>query len=145
MPFELITLLGSVMIGFLTALVSLRMKLAAQTQKHLMQAAGLQKKMWADAREHGLKDRGFAWTRRLIALMAVFAIIVFPKLVAVWMPDVNVTLGWTEWKPGFLFITEGRNVIEWKVATGLVLTPLDTHLVSAIVGLYFGGSIMKNA
>jgi|TARA_R100001244_G_scaffold65640_2_gene54232 hypothetical protein len=145
MPFELITLLGSVIIGFLTALVGLRMKLAAQTQKHLMQAAGLQKEMWADAREYGLKDKGFAWTRRLIALMAVFAIILLPKLVAVWMPDINVTLGWTEWKPGFLFFTEGRNVIEWKVATGLVLTPLDTHLVSAIVGLYFGGSIMKNA
>ena len=145
MPFELITLLGSVIIGFLTALVGLRMKLAAQTQKHLMQAAGLQKEMWADAREYGLKDKGFAWTRRLIALMSVFAIILLPKLVAVWMPDINVTLGWTEWKPGFLFFTEGRNVIEWKVATGLVLTPLDTHLVSAIVGLYFGGSIMKNA
>ena len=96
MPFELITLLGSVIIGFLTALVGLRMKLAAQTQKHLMQAAGLQKEMWADAREYGLKDKGFAWTRRLIALMAVFAIILLPKLVAVWMPDINVTLGWTE-------------------------------------------------
>lgn len=145
MPFELITLLSSTLIGFLTALVGLRMKLAAQTQKHLMQSAGLQKEMWADAREYGLKDKGFAWTRRLIALMSVFAIILLPKLVAVWMPDINVTLGWTEWKPGFLFFTEGRNVIEWKAVTGFVLTPLDTHLVSAIVGLYFGGSIMKNA
>jgi len=25
------------------------------------------------------------------------------------------------------------------------LTPLDTHLVSAIVGLYFGASMVKNA
>jgi len=27
--------------------------------------------------------------------------------------------------------------------TGMVITPLDTHLVSAIVGLYFGGSLVK--
>jgi len=28
---------------------------------------------------------------------------------------------------------------------GLVITPLDTHLVSAITGLYFGASMVKNA
>jgi hypothetical protein len=26
---------------------------------------------------------------------------------------------------------------------GIVITPLDTHLMSAIVGLYFGGSLVK--
>jgi hypothetical protein len=26
---------------------------------------------------------------------------------------------------------------------GVVITPLDTHLMSAIVGLYFGGSLVK--
>ena len=26
---------------------------------------------------------------------------------------------------------------------GIVITPLDTNLVSAIVGLYFGGSLVK--
>jgi hypothetical protein len=36
-------------------------------------------------------------------------------------------------------------VVEWKQLKGLVITPLDTHLVSAIVGLYFGASIVKNA
>ena len=27
--------------------------------------------------------------------------------------------------------------------TSLIITPLDTHLMSAIVGLYFGGSLVK--
>jgi hypothetical protein len=26
---------------------------------------------------------------------------------------------------------------------GVVITPLDTHLMSAIIGLYFGGSLVK--
>ena len=27
--------------------------------------------------------------------------------------------------------------------SGLVITPLDTNLVGAIVGMYFGGSLVK--
>jgi len=30
-----------------------------------------------------------------------------------------------------------------KIHNGVVITPLDTHLMSAIVGLYFGGSLVK--
>ena len=41
--------------------------------------------------DHGLKDKGFAWTRRIIALVSVLAIVVLPKLVAVYYPDVDVT------------------------------------------------------
>ena len=37
--------------------------------------------------------------------------------------------------------TEGKEVLTWHVAKGFVITPLDTHLVSAIIGLYFGGSL----
>ncbi len=29
-------------------------------------------------------------------------------------------------------------------SNSLVITPLDTNLVSAIIGLYFGGSLVKN-
>ena len=61
----------------------------------------------------GLKDKGFAWTRRIIALSSVFAIVVFPKLVAVYYPDVLVTVGYTQWKQGFLFFTEGRELFDW--------------------------------
>ena len=47
-------------------------------------------------------------------------------------------------KPGFLF-WEGKDVLKWEYlsARGLVITPLDTNLVSAIIGLYFGGSLVK--
>jgi hypothetical protein len=44
-----------------------------------------------------------------------------------------------------LFFTEGKELIKWQSLKGLVITPLDTHLLSAIVGLYFGASMVKNA
>jgi hypothetical protein len=45
--------------------------------------------------------------------------------------------------PGFLFFKEGREVFEWITFQGLVITQLDTNLVSAIIGMYFGGSLAK--
>jgi hypothetical protein len=63
----------------------------------------------------------------------------------VFWPELPVVVGWTEWNPGFLFITEGEEQTVWQSLKGLVITPLDTHLVSAIIGLYFGASMVKNA
>jgi len=30
-----------------------------------------------------------------------------------------------------------------RAFAGVVITPLDTHLMASIVGLYFGGSLVK--
>ena len=78
-------------------------------------------------------------------MSAVGAIIVWPKIIAVFWPEIPVTVGYTEFKPGFLFFTEGQESVKWQYLRGLVITPLDTHLVSAIIGLYFGASMVKNA
>ena len=74
---------------------------------------------------------------------SIFAIVLLPKLVAVYYPDVNVTVGYTIWNPGFWFFTEGKEVFDWVTFEGLVITQLDTNLVSAIIGMYFGGSLVK--
>jgi hypothetical protein len=98
----------------------------------------------SQAREHGKTDVHFAWTRRIIALSAVFSIIVLPKLVAVWYPEVSVVVGYTEMHGGFWnWIFGTQEAIQWKSAYGFVITPLDTHIVSAIVGLYFGAGFTK--
>ena len=98
----------------------------------------------SQAREHGSKDVHFAWTRRIIALSAVFSIIVLPKLVAVWYPEISVVVGYTEVQGGFWnWLYNTKEAVQWKSAYGFVITPLDTHIVSAIVGLYFGAGFTK--
>jgi hypothetical protein len=87
-------------------------------------------------------NKGFQWTRRIIALSAVFAIIVWPKIVPVFF-DTSVWLTWTEFTRGFWFLIEKKEMVMDKEFFGVVITPLDTHLMSAIVGLYFGGSLVK--
>ena len=36
-----------------------------------------------------------------------------------------------------------KETMRWVAFNGLVITPLDTNLVSAIIGMYFGGSLVK--
>jgi hypothetical protein len=143
MPFEMITMLGSTVLGGFMSIWSQSIKAKQAEQKMLLQRAEVQTAAFKDAREY--ENVGFQWTRRIIALTAVFAIIVLPKLLPLIDPEANVIVGYLEFKPGFFFLTEGRDVLKWEYlsAKGLVLTPLDTNLVSAIIGLYFGGSLVK--
>ena len=143
-PLELITMLGSTLLGGVMSFMGQAMKNKAEQQKMLMERANFNAKQVNAARNAGKTDSHFAWTRRLIALSSVFAIIVLPKLVAVWYPEVNVIVGYTEATGGFWnWIFGPAEAIKWKYAQGFVITPLDTHIVSAIVGLYFGAGFTK--
>ena len=138
-PTELLTMGVTVLVGALIKLWKQKQDNEAERHRQTMEALTKVQNERAEIRAN--TDTGFTWTRRLIALSCVFAIIVLPKLAAMFAPDVPVTLGWTELSGGFWPFTEGKEVLTWHVAKGFVITPLDTHLVSAIIGLYFGGSL----
>lgn len=140
-PFEIITMLGSTVLSSLLSIWSQSRKAKADEQKLLITRGEFQMKAIEAARNN--PDKGFAWTRRIIALTAIFSIVLLPKLVAVFSPEVDVTVGYTNWQPGFWFFKEGKEVFEWITFQGLVITQLDTNLVSAIIGMYFGGSLVK--
>ena len=140
MPFEIITMLGSTLLSGFMGIWSQSLKAKQQEQKMLIARAGVQIDAVKDAREYD--NKGFQWTRRVIAITTIFAVIVLPKLVAIYYPDILVSVGYTQFKPGFFFIPE-KEVLKWISLEGLVITPLDTNLVAAITGLYFGGSLIK--
>ncbi|MDC6465042.1 hypothetical protein PQZ39_01275 [bacterium] len=145
LPLELITMLGSTVLGGVMSIWGQSIKSKQAQQEMLMQRANFNAKQVNAARNAGKTDKHFAWTRRLIALSAVFAIIVLPKLVAVFYPEVSVIVGYTEVEGGFInwLFGGGNDVVKWQAAQGFVITPLDTHIVSAIVGLYFGAGFTK--
>jgi hypothetical protein len=140
-PFEIVTMLGSTLLSGLLSLWSQRMKAKQEEQKMLIARAEIQVSAFADARTYD--NKGFQFTRRIIALTSIFAIVLLPKLVPIFYPEILVTVGYTNWKPGFLFFTDGKEIFEWVSFNGLVITQLDTNLVSAIIGMYFGGSLVK--
>lgn len=144
LPLELITMLGSTVLGGVMSIWGQSIKAREANNKMLLERANANASFAKEARDAGKTDKHFAWTRRLIALASVFAIIVLPKLVAVWYPDVTVYVGYTEAVGGFWNLFGGdQEAIQWVTARGFVITPLDTHIVSAIVGLYFGAGFTK--
>ena len=140
LPVEMITMLGSSLLGGFMSIWSQSIKAKQDEQKMLLARADNQMKHIDKAR--AFTDKGFQFTRRIIALTAVFFIIAWPKIVPVFF-DTSVWLTWTEFIRGFLFLIEKKEIVMDKEFFGVVITPLDTHLMSAIVGLYFGGSLVK--
>ena len=140
LPVEMLTMLGSSLLGGMMTIWGQKAKERANQQKMLLARGKFQMDEINKARE--FDNKGFQWTRRIIALTAVFFIIAFPKLVPVFT-DVNVVLTWTEFEPGFWFLIDKKEVVMDKVFNGVIITPLDTHLMSAIIGLYFGGCLVK--
>jgi len=144
LPLELITMLFSTILGGVMSIWGQSNKSKAEQNKMLLANANFKANQVNAARDAGKTDSHFAWTRRLIALSAVFSIIVLPKVVAVWYPDVSVIVGYTEVQGGFMnWLFGPEDAIQWKSAKGFVITPLDTHIVSAIIGLYFGAGFTK--
>ena len=141
-PFELITMLGSGLLSGLLTIWGQSMKSKQEAFQRSIDGLAAQSK--AQDLEGGYENRGFQFTRRFIAISAVCAIVILPKITAVFFPEVDVIVGYTQWNPGFLFF-DGSDDTVWQSMKGLVITPLDTHLLSAIVGLYFGASMVKNA
>jgi len=140
LPVEMITMLGSSLLGGFMSIWGQSIKAKQAEQKMLLARGKFQMAEIDKARRY--ENTGFQWTRRIIALSAVFAIIIWPKIVPVFF-DTSVWLTWTEFSRGFLFLIEKKEVVMDMEFFGVVITPLDTHLMSAIVGLYFGGSLVK--
>ena len=133
-------MLGSTILSGVMSMMSQNMKAKQDHQKMLLARAEFQAETFRAAREYD--NAGFQWTRRIIAILAVLAIVVLPKVAVILFPDLTVTVGYTEFKPGFLFIPE-KEAMKWIAFQGMVITPLDTNLVAAIIGMYFGGSLVK--
>jgi hypothetical protein len=141
-PMELISMGASTVLGGVLSIMAQKAQDKAEEQKSLMNRAGFQSKQFDKARN--VKDPFTKSTRRWIALMCVMAIIVLPKLAPFIDPDLNIYVGYTEAvSSGWWIFSSSTDMTLWKPLDGLVITPLDTHVVSSIIGLYFGGSLVR--
>ena len=136
------TLLGGSILGFVTTLIGQIVKAKGEQQK--MMIAGLQAR--ADivqrARDHGKTDRTFAWTRRVIALICVFVIVVVPFVA----PFFNIPVMVSFVQEGGLnlpFIWEAPNNVQWQEINGIPLAPMYLHTLAAIISFYFGSSAAR--
>ena len=133
-PMELISMLGSTVLGGV-------MSIMAEKQKMLMQRAGFAAKQTDKARN--VKDAHTKHTRRWIALMCVFSIIVVP-IIAPIFTDVNVIYQIvTEADSGWWIFGSSYETSVWKEGNSIFITNLQSHTIFSIIGLYFGGSLTR--
>lgn len=142
-PIELVSMLISTILGGILSIMAQKAKDKADEQKMLLQRAEFQSQQFDKAR--AVDDPFTKNTRRWIALIAVVSILVIPKLAPFINPDLTIYVGYTEEvMQGWWIFASSTDMTQWKPMTGaLVITPLDTHVVSSIVGLYFGGSLVR--
>ncbi len=139
-PSELISLLGSSVFGSTMRMASFLLMARHREKLLKLSKAHFQEKSIATARNHPRST--LHWTRMTITLLAVFSIVLLPKLIAVLKPDIPISIGYNQFNNGFLFFSSACEKTRWIELRGLVITPLDTHLLSAIIGLYFGSALV---
>ena len=136
------TLLGGSVMGFTTTLIGQIVKAKAEKHKLMLGALNAKHKVLQDVREHGVKDKHFAWTRRIIALICVTCIVVIPFIAP--FLDVPVIVSHVK-EGGFSipFIWQSPDNVEWKAIEGVALAPMYLHTLAAIVSFYFGSGAAK--
>jgi|TARA_R110001592_G_scaffold13613_3_gene62286 hypothetical protein len=140
-PMELMSMLGSTVLGGVMSIVAQRGQAEQEKQKMLMQRAGFAAKQTDKARD--VKDAHTKHTRRWIALMCVFSIIVVPIMAPIFT-DVNVIYQIvSEVDSGWWIFGSSYETSVWKEGNSIFITSLQSHTIFSIIGLYFGGSLTR--
>lgn len=112
-----------------------------EIRKHELELMSAQQNLIHEGRQtirSKISNGWFSVTSSILAILAFFSIILLPKLIAIFYPEVGVSLAYFDTDKGFLFFTSDLTQMHFKQLTGLVITPMDTNLIAAIAGLYFG-------
>ena len=140
-PMELISMLGSTVLGGVMSIMAQKAQAQAEREKMLMARAEFAGKQTDAAR--AVSAPHTKHTRRWIALMCVFSIIVVPITAPIFV-DIPVYMGYTETvSQGWWIFASDYDVTKWQPMTGIVIGPLQSHTIFSIIGLYFGGSLTR--
>ena len=130
LPVEMITMLGSSLLGGFMSIWGQSIKAKQAEQKMLLARGKFQMESIEKARTYD--NKGFQWTRRIIALSAVFAIIIWPKIVPVFF-DTSVWLTWTEFTRGFLFLIEKKEIVMGILIFGLIFRIRVSSIITRLL------------
>jgi hypothetical protein len=141
MGMEMISLVGG---GIFGAFLKLWSQASQDRQERFLASMQINKmnlEAIKNAREY--QDSGFSWTRRIIAVSCIFTIVILPKILVAFFPDIGIWVSSEILEDGFLFFSEDKTITQWNHLRGFVITPVDTMIVSAVIGVYFGASVVK--
>ncbi len=139
LPIEAITMILSVVGGAFMKMWSQSQADKAEQQKLLMAQFSAQEESVASARAY--QNPNANWIRRFLVIcfmgMAMF-ILLAPVLGFPTVVPVEITSGFK-----LLFLDFTNTIVEWKSLEGMVTPEWLPHAIMAVVGMYFGQSIVS--
>ncbi len=139
LPIEAITMILSVVGGAFMKMWSQSQADKAEQQKLLMAQFSAQEDSIESARAH--QNPNANWIRRFLVIcfmgMAMF-ILLAPVLGFPTVVPVEITSGFK-----LLFLDFTNTIVEWKSLEGMVTPEWLPHAIMAVVGMYFGQSIVS--
>lgn len=137
---SILPLIGGGIFGAVVKLISMGMQNKAEERKAMFDAFSARKEAIQDVNNQAATSKGFAFTRRIIAL-SITGVIVFLAVMPIVQP-VNVMTTVTTGGSYLFGLIDTTNTQEvWKQLTGSVVLPVIVPSFQAIVGAYFGASI----
>ena len=134
-------MLASTVLGGIMSIMAQKGQAEQEIQKMLMQRANFAAKQTDKARN--VTDNHTKHTRRAIAIMCVFSIIVVP-IVAPIFTDVNVAYQIvTEADSGWWIFGSTYETSYFEQGNTIFITNLQSHTIFSIIGLYFGGALTR--
>jgi hypothetical protein len=102
-----------------------------------------QDKIYQNARQFGASNAWFQAVQLIVCMMIIFFVVVFPKLVVLWKPELGVAVSYIEhlksWVP---VVGQDQEYLKWIVMNnGILITPLDTTLCTSVGGFLLGNSM----
>jgi uncharacterized membrane protein YfcA len=138
-PIEAITMILSTVGGAVMKMWSQSQSDKAEQQKALLQRFSASEDTVENARKY--QNPNAQWIRRFL-VMSFMGMAVFILLAPMWgldtMVPVEVTSGFK-----FLFLDFTDTVTEWVSLEGMVTPEWLPHAIMAVVGMYFGQSIVS--
>jgi hypothetical protein len=139
LPIEAITMILSVVGGAFMKMWSQSQADKAEQQKLLMARFSAQEDSIESARAY--QNPNANWIRRFLVIcfmgMAMF-ILLAPVLGFPTVVPVDITSGFK-----LLFLDFTNTIVEWKSLEGMVTPEWLPHAIMAVVGMYFGQSIVS--
>lgn len=139
---DLLPLIGGGIFGAAIKLISISMQIKAEERKYTLQALGAQNNAYMGMNEHASKNKGFAWTRRIIALSITAVVVGLAFMMPSYTTNVmqEITTGGS-----YLFglIDTRQTTQEWTQLDGAVVLPAIVPSFKVIIGAYFGASIAE--
>ena len=99
-----------------------------------------QDRIYQNAREFGSSNAWFQATQLLVCLMIISVVVVFPKVIMLWKPELGVAVSYIENLNAWF--QPDQEYLKWIVMNnGIIITPLDTTLCTSVGGFLLGNSM----